>query len=163
MASAVELKQQFWSALSDSPFVMLGLAGVDAAHAQPMAAQFDDELPNRIWFYTNRQNRLVEGLTDSMRGVAHFSAKGHGLFASLHGRLSLDTDPAMVERFWSPVAAAWYEDGKDDANLAMLRLDLERGEIWQASTGNFLKYMTTALLSGSAEDTSQDDVKDVRF
>ena len=163
MATPAELKEQFWSSLSDSPFVMLGLAGVDDAHTQPMTAQFDDDLPNRLWFYTNRQNRLVEGLTESSRGMAAFSAKGHKLFASLHGRLSLDTDRAIVERFWSPVAAAWYEQGKDDPDLRMLRLDLERGEIWQATTSNFLQYMVTAALTGSAESAAQEDVHEVRF
>jgi general stress protein 26 len=27
--------------------------------------------------------------------------------------------------------AAWYEGGKTDPNLALLRLDAERAEIWQ--------------------------------
>jgi general stress protein 26 len=31
---------------------------------------------------------------------------------------------------WNPFAAAWYEHGKDDPKLALLRFDAERAEIW---------------------------------
>jgi general stress protein 26 len=31
---------------------------------------------------------------------------------------------------WNRYVAAWYEGGKDDPKLALLRLDAEQAEIW---------------------------------
>ena len=59
-----------------------------------------------------------------------FASKGHGLFAAVHGGLRLDNDRAAIDRLWSPFVAAWFEKGKDDPKLALMRLDPERAEIW---------------------------------
>ncbi len=163
MTDAQDLKAKFWDTLEDSPFVMLGLAGVDEAHTQPMTAQFDDDLPDRIYFYTNRQNRLVTALAASHAGVIHFSAKGHDLFACVHGTLSVDNDKAVIDKFWSPVVSAWYDEGKDDPNLTLLRLDLGAAQIWKAGTGEFLHYMTAALLGRRADEAAQGDVVETTF
>jgi general stress protein 26 len=52
------------------------------------------------------------------------------LFATVHGSLQLDNDRKTIDRLWSPFIAAWFEQGKDDPKLALLRLDPERAEIW---------------------------------
>lgn len=52
------------------------------------------------------------------------------MFASVKGRLAPDNDPAMIERLWNPFAAAWYEGGKDDPKLQLIRFDPKDGQIW---------------------------------
>lgn len=163
MATGSELKERFWDALEDSPFVMLGLAGVDESHTQPMTAQFDEDLANRIYFFTKKDNRLVRGLTASHAAVVNFAARGHDLFACIHGRLTVEDDRAIVDRFWSPVVAAWYEKGKDDPMLAVLRFDCANAEIWKSGAGDFLHYMTESLFRGTAEKAAEGDVAKVRF
>jgi general stress protein 26 len=44
--------------------------------------------------------------------------------------LSVDNDRAVIDRLWNRFVAAWYEHGKDDPKLALLRFDPDRGEIW---------------------------------
>jgi general stress protein 26 len=53
------------------------------------------------------------------------------LFAAVHGKLSLDNDREAIERLWSPLVAAWFEKGKDDPKVALLRFDPSNAEIWQ--------------------------------
>ena len=36
----------------------------------------------------------------------------------------------MVERLWNPFVAAWFEGGKDDPKLRLLRFDADKAEIW---------------------------------
>ena len=52
----------------------------------------------------------------------------------IHGRLVVDNDPAIIDRLWNPMIAAWYEGGKPDPNLALLRFDAEKAEIWLKET-----------------------------
>lgn len=163
MATGSELKAKFWDELDDSPFVMLGLVGARESHAQPMTAQFDDSLPNKIYFYTNRQNSLIKALTQTHAAVLNYAAKGHDLFACIHGELSVDNDPAIVERFWSPIVSAWYDEGQTDPDLAMLRFDAGAAEIWKAGTGSFLRYMAAGLFGGNADDEAQENVVKTYF
>jgi hypothetical protein len=80
--------------------------------------------------FTVKENALVQNLGKSNRAIATFTSKGHDLFATVHGSVSLDRDRATIDRLWNRFVAAWYEGGKDDPRLALLRLDAERAEIW---------------------------------
>jgi general stress protein 26 len=64
------------------------------------------------------------------RAIATFASKGHDLFATVHGNLTVDNDRAVIDRLWNPFVAAWYEGGKDDPQLALLRFDPDSAEIW---------------------------------
>lgn len=128
MATPQELEQKFWKALASDRTLMLGLDGVEDGHSRPMTAQAENER-GPIWFFTSRDNALVQHLGQAHRAIAAFCSKDHDLFASIKGNLVLDTDPAVIDRLWNPFVAAWYE-GKDDPKLALLRLDAEHAEIW---------------------------------
>ena len=72
---------------------MLGLDGVEDGHARPMTAQFEKD-PSPIWFFASTDNELVKSLPRGVRAIATFASKGHDLYATLHGKLSLDNDRA---------------------------------------------------------------------
>lgn len=128
MATPQELEAKFWKALGSDRTMMLGLDGVEDGHARPMTGQFEhDRAP--IWFFTSVDNGIVKGLPDGDRAIATFASKGHDVFATLHGRLVLDNDQAVIDRLWNPFVAAWYS-GKDDPKLQLLRFDAEQAEIW---------------------------------
>jgi general stress protein 26 len=131
MPTAQELEQKFWKALKSDMTMMLGLDGVEDGHARPMTAQLEHDDHGPIWFFTANDNTIVKKLTaQSNRAIATFTSKGHDLFATIHGTVKLDTDRAVIDRLWNRYVAAWYEGGKDDPKLALLRLDPERAEIW---------------------------------
>ena len=129
MHTPQELERRFWKDLKSDRTMMLGLDGVEDGHSRPMTAQFEGDAGGPIWFFTSNENALVRTLPQGHRAIAAFSSKGHELFASIKGNLSVNTDRAVVERLWNPFVAAWYE-GKDDPKLALLRLDAEHAEIW---------------------------------
>ncbi|MEM8826500.1 MAG: pyridoxamine 5'-phosphate oxidase family protein, partial [Pseudomonadota bacterium] len=150
MAADIDFKRKFWDELEDSPFVMLALSGADRAHSQPMTAQFDDDYCDQLFFFTSRQNGYVKGLNAGYSdAVISYAAKGHDLFASVHGQLSIDNDPAKIDKFFSPMVSAWYEGGRDDPDLVLMRMDLARAEIWEAGTGSFMKEMASAIFGDS--------------
>lgn len=129
MPTQQEFETRFWKALRSDMTMMLGLDGVEDGHARPMTAQVEGD-HGPIWFFTSKDNALVRLLGRGDRAIATFASKGNDLFATVHGRLSLDNDRAAVDRLWNRFVAAWFEGGKDDPKLALLRLDPESAEIW---------------------------------
>lgn len=131
MSNQAEIEHKFWKALRSDMTVMLGLAGVDEGHTRPMTAQLDGDADRGpIYFFTSTETELVSELTAGSRAVATFASKGNDLFATIHGTLSADNDRAVIDRLWNSYVAAWYEGGKDDPKLQLLRLDAERAQIW---------------------------------
>ena len=123
-----KLEQKLWKSLKSDRTVMLGLDGVEDGHSRPMTAIVESH-GGPIWFFTGKSNAVVENLSKTHRAIAAFSAKGHDLFASIHGSLSVDQDRVIIDRLWNPFIAAWF-DGKDDPKLILLRFDPEHAEVW---------------------------------
>src|SRR3546814_2458007 len=94
-----------------------------------MNAQLDKDAHGAFWFFTASDNRLAAGGP----AMAQFAAKGHELFACISGTLVSESDRTVLDKLWSNSIAAWYEGGKDDPKLVLLRFDLDDAEIWTRS------------------------------
>ena len=124
-----ELKQQFWEALADSPYLFLQLDS-DPATAVPMTAELDENANGTIWFFTGRDHAFARG-----PATATFAGKGHSVFARFKGTLGEETSRERLDKEWSNFAEAYFPRGKDDPNLLMLRMDLGEAEIWTTDIG----------------------------
>lgn len=129
MPTPQELETKFWDALRCDGVMMLGLDGVDEGHTRPMTAQVDHER-GPIWFFTSRDAKIAQNLGNGRRAVATFTSRGHDLFAAVHGSVRVDNNREVIDRLWNRNIAAWYQDGKNDPTLTLLRFDAERAEIW---------------------------------
>lgn len=125
-----DIKQRFWKELADNPYLMVAL-DAGHAHAIPMTAQLDKDNDGYFHFFHAKSGRLAAGA----RAMAQYVAKGHDLFACVSGTLTPVTDRATIDKYWSKPVEAWYEGGKDDPDLLMLRFDLDDAEIWTAEAG----------------------------
>jgi len=162
VADDKNFEAKFWKALSSDMTMMVGLDGMEDGHTRPMTAQFEDDRAP-IWFFASTENGLAQKLVQGQgkRAIATFTSKGHDLFATLHGSLYLDNDRAVIDRLWNRSVAAWYEGGKDDPKLALLRLDLEQGEVWLDASS--LLEGVKMLLGINLKKDAKDKVGTVNF
>lgn len=159
MATPKDLEAKFWKALKSDMTMMIGLDGAEDGHTRPMTAQFEDDR-SPIWFFTSTDNAMVTALAGgATRAIATFSSKDHELFATVHGKLGIDTDRAVVDRLWNSFIAAWFPGGKEDPDLVLLRLDAERAEIW-LNESNLLAGLKL-LFGGDFRADYQDKVAEV--
>lgn len=160
MTDQAEFENKFWRALRSDMTLMLGLKG--AGHAQPMTAQFDEDTPgSSLWFFTVKDSDLVRALDTQQSAIAYFTAKGHDLFAAIDGTLAADNDRAMIERLWNPFVAAWFEGGKDDPKLQLLRFEPSGAQIW-LNDHSFLAGVKL-LLGRDPKQEYKDKVAQVRL
>ncbi|MGC6401021.1 pyridoxamine 5'-phosphate oxidase family protein [Sphingomonas sp. FW199] len=134
-----QVRERMWKKMAASPFVMVRLDD-SFDHALPMTAILDEDANGKFWFYTSRDNRLASGGS----AMAQFASKDHKLFACISGRIVPETDPAVIDRYWSPMVEAWFDGGRNDPSLLMLRFELNDAEIWEGDeslTGK-LKMLT---------------------
>jgi general stress protein 26 len=129
MPTSEELETRFWRALKSDMTMMVGLVGVDDGHMRPLTAQIEGE-HGPIWFFSSNEAKLVQELNGPSAAIATFASKGHDLFATVHGQLRVDNDRRVIDTLWNSFIAAWYEGGKDDPKLVLLRLDPDAAEIW---------------------------------
>lgn len=105
---------------------MLGLT-VSGQHFQPMTA-FVEREAGRMWFFTHKGADLVYDIGKGASAMFVFQADD--LQACIGGGVTPTFDRDRMNRYWSPMVAAWYPEGKDDPALTMLRMDCVDAEVW---------------------------------
>ena len=68
---------------------------------------------------------------------------------------------AMIDRLWNKWVAAWFEGGKTDPKLLLLRFDLDRAQIW-LNENNLLAGVKMLLGSDPKKDYA-DKTAEVRL
>ena len=66
------------------------------------------------------------------------------------GTGTLVRDKKMAEELWNPMYKAWFPKGLDDPQLALLRVDVEEAEYWDAPSSTMVHVVgfVKAILTG---------------
>ena len=126
-----DVKRQLFSQLDD---VRAGMLGVDGArqHMQPMTHNVDAE-NQEIWFITSRKTDLVEEIGTGSTAQYCVIGEDHDYYACLRGPIEQVEDEAKLDELWNAVVAAWFDDGREDSDVTLLRMTLNDGAIWTAT------------------------------
>lgn len=138
--TAAEAEKAFWKSLKDSNTGLLGL-DQPGYHAQPMTA-FREAETGAIWFFTRDDTDLARdaGIGGGQAAMFHYGSKDQNVWACIAGDLSVHGhDSEIIDRYWNPVLAAWYPDGKEDPRLTILRFDADDGRVW-VNEGGLIKF-----------------------
>jgi general stress protein 26 len=150
-----ELKRDLWKKMADSPFVMVGPAD-GSTHSEPLTAQLDQDQVDTLFFFIGKDNRVAKGGAL----MAQYVSKGHDFFACLSGTGRIDNDRALIDKLWDKQVEAWFPGGKDDPNLALLRIDIDSAELWETdiSVSGRVKMLFGGTITPS-EDSSHAKVQ----
>ena len=129
-----DLESKLWKTLEDEKFGMLGLVGELSSHMQPMTAFSEPDLGS-IWFFVRRDNDLVRSLVQGGKAMFNLVSRDRDFWAHLSGTVTEQHDGARIDKYWSPVVAAWFPEGKDDPELTLLRFDADDAEVWRSNKG----------------------------
>ena len=151
-----EIETKLWKTLEDERIGMLGLCGEDGGHFHPMTAFCEQEL-GTIWFFTRRDTELVRKLVQGGKAMFNLVAKDRDLWACIGGTITEQHDGERIEKYWNPIVAAWFPEGKDDPELTLLRLDADDAEVWISQKGpiRFAFEIAKANLTDSEPDVGQ--------
>lgn len=140
---------KLWPMIRSIRVAMLTTWDGDHLRSRPMHAHID-EATGELCFFT----RLDSGKTREARrydevNVAFADNTGK-TWVSVSGRARIDLDDDSVRKFWSPMAAAWFPEGLDDPELALLRVEPEAAEYWdvEASAMRYFWEVSKANLTG---------------
>ncbi|MBY4894996.1 pyridoxamine 5'-phosphate oxidase family protein [Rhodobacteraceae bacterium N5(2021)] len=155
-----DLKHEFWDRIEDIRSGMLGIKG--QGRLVPMSPQVDDDVPGAIWFITAKGTGLANGVAAGPQPAQFVvSDDGEGLYADIDGMLEHSTDREALDEVWSFVADAWFDGGKHDSDVCLLKFTPASGEVSITDGGGakFLYEIAKAHLKGETPDSGhQGDV-----
>jgi general stress protein 26 len=163
-ADTARLRDALFDGLQSERAGMLGVSGT-GDHMQPMT-HFTDREAGCLWFITSRETDLASQLEGGGRG-AHFTlTSGDGkLYACIYGVLERVENPAKLEELWSPMASMWFDGGKDDPDVLLLRMRLDEASVWLNEAGalRFGMEMLRGATSDHDPDVGEHGLVDLRM
>ena len=132
-------------------------------HSRPMATQ-QTEFDGTLWFFTDATSVKVHELQRDRHVNVSYANPDDQRYVSVSGMASTMTDRGKMEELWSPLHKAWFPNGLDDPNIALLRIDVDRAEYWDAPSSavvqlfGFAKAMLTGKRYGE-EGVDHEQVK----
>ena len=162
MTTPAEVEAKFWKAIKSDRTLMLGLSGVDEGLGQPMTAQLDKHAERGpIYIFTAKDTDFVRSMGERHLATANFVARDHDLFAAIKGEVFAHNDRSTIDRLWNRFVAAWFEGGKDDPKLQLLRFEPRDAQIWLNE--NSLFAGVKLLLGSDPKQDYLDKVAQVRL
>lgn len=108
--------------------------------SRPMASQEMDS-DGHLWFFTRDDSEKVREFRADQHVNVSYSEKDDNRFVSVSGRAILVQDPAKIKALWSPVLKAWFPGGQDDPRIALIRVDIDHAEYWDAPNSTMVKVV----------------------
>lgn len=94
-----------------------------------------------IWFFTKAHSAKTHQLD---RVNLTFTDRDDLDYLSLAGSAELVFDRARMDELWSAMARPWFPGGKDDPELALLRVSVDTAELWDANDSRMLRLLGVA-------------------
>ena len=128
--------------------------------SRPMSTNGDVEFDGDLWFFTRASSHKVEEIERSSRVNASFAQPDKQNYVSMSGNASLVLDRDKMKELWTPHLKAWFPDGTDDPDMALLKVSVEKAEYWDSPSSLMLHAygILKATLTGKSP-SSGDDVK----
>ncbi len=121
-------------------------------HARPMAV-LDVDFDGDVWFFTKKDAPKVDQIEDEPRVNVAYSDPSNQDYVSLAGHAKLVVDQALNKKYWQPQFEAWFPDGLDDPQLALLKIEVEGAEYWDSpsSTIAHIKGFVQTKITGEQQ------------
>jgi len=123
--------------------------------SRPMAVQEleeDEPFDGSLWFLTRADSTKVEEIGEDQHVGLTFAEPDDNKYISLKGRARVNQDRSRIKQLWNPMYKAWFPAGEDDPDIAVLRVDIEEADYWEASSSKLVmraKYLAAAVTGGS--------------
>jgi general stress protein 26 len=158
---AHEGAQKLYSLIKGVKICMMTTVEPDGSlHSRPMYNQDADEAGD-LWFFTRLSSPKVTEISKDGQVNLAFSNPDKQDYVSVSGRAEIVRERAKIDEKWSAPLKAWFPDGKDDPQIALIRVHPEKGEYWDSPSSTLVHIYgyAKAALTGSSPTELSDQKK----
>ena len=127
--------------------------------SRPMSNNRDVDFNGDLWFFTYGSSHKVDEVGRVPQVNASFADVDGQLYASLTGRAEVVRDRAKIEELWKPELRAWFPEGVDTPDIALLKVTVERAEYWDGSQSLVAHAVSlvSSLISGQPAQLGENE------
>lgn len=110
----------------------------------------DQDFAGELWFFTREHSAKVDEVAHDQHVNLSYAEPSKDRFVSVSGRCRLVLDKHKVRELWSPTLRAWFPEGLEDPELALLCVTVEKAEYWDTPSSRMVQLIgfAKAALTG---------------
>jgi general stress protein 26 len=126
-------------------------------HSRPMSSNGDIDEDGDLWFFTSASSHKVSEIEKLPKVNVSFADPDNQRYISVSGTAQLVRDRAKIDELWRPEFKIWFPEGKEDPEVALLRVNLEKAEYWDSpsSTIGYALSFVSSLVTGKQPDLGE--------
>jgi len=133
-------------------------------HSRPMSNNREVEFDGDLWFFTYGSSHKADEVGRVPQVCAAFADIEGQRYASVSGRARVVRDRAKIEELWQPHMKAWFPEGVDTPDIALLKVTAEQAEYWDASQ-SFIAHavsLVSSLVTGRPAELGENEKLDLK-
>lgn len=121
--------------------------------SRPMASLDVDDDGN-IWFMSNVESNKNDELKSDDQVQLIYAKGGNSHFLSISGRAEVSQDQNKIDELWNFYAKAWFQEGKQDPDISVIKVIPEHAYYWDTAHGKMISLLkiAAAVVSGKTMD-----------
>ena len=110
----------------------------------------DRDFDGELWFFTKEHSPKVDEVEHDHHVSLAYSDPTKDRYVSVSGRCRLVLDKDKARELWNPTLKAWFPEGLEDPELALLRVSVEKAEYWDTPNSRMVQLagFVKATLTG---------------
>ena len=141
--------------VKDIDFCMLTTVDEDGdLHSRPMSSNGDIDPDGDLWFFTAASSHKVSEIAKLPKVNVSFADPENQHYVSITGIAQLVRDRNKIDELWKPEFKMWFPEGKDDPEVALLRVKMEKAEYWDSPTSTIayiVNFVSSVVTGKEAE------------
>lgn len=133
----------------------------DGEHARPMSTQGVDD-DGTIWFFSGKDSLKNKEIKADNNIRLYYSQPSNSSFMVLNGEAEIVFDKEKVDELWSVHVKAWFQGGKDDPNISLIKVTPKSAYYWDVEGNkmvNFFKYLASIATGKELIDAKEGEIK----
>jgi general stress protein 26 len=128
-------------------------------HSRPMAT-IKPDADGSLLFFTDKESAKVYEVKKDNQVNLSYSNPSDNVYVSISGHASAYRDEAKIAELWSEDMRAWFPKGKEDPNIMILKIDIDKAEYWDSPSGLLSRAYGYARAVITGEASKDDDVNE---
>lgn len=122
--------------------------------SRPLAMQ-EIEFDGDLWFFTQDPSPKVTDIAGNDNVNVSFQANDG--WVSIAGTATVSHDQAMIDKLWNRYAEAWFDKGRSDPTVALLKVTAHSAEFWETDQPKALQLLRVAkaVVTGGVPDIGE--------
>ena len=136
----------------------------DDLHSRPMSLNGDVDESGNLWFFTSSKSHKASEIERSPNVNVSFADLKGQRYVSISGTAELVEDRAKIKELWKPVLKAWFPDGPNQPDVALLKVKVKKAEYWDGPSSTVMQAVSfvSAIFTGKqvelGENKKLDDI-----